>query len=81
VLEEGDDLAPREDRREMVRPARALQVENLRDVEAKDAAVEEDEGAEGLVLRGGRDSALDGEAVGRRFPRRLPAYPSAAPLD
>src|SRR5277367_2144125 len=66
VIEERHDLAAREDRREMVRPAGPLQVEELRHVETEDAAVEEDESAEGLILRRSRDPALDGEMIEER---------------
>jgi hypothetical protein len=50
----------------VVRPAGPLQVEELRHVETENAAVEEDESAEGLILRRSRDPALDGERIEER---------------
>jgi hypothetical protein len=66
VIEEPKDLAAPEDRREVMRPAGPLQVEELEQVQVEYSPVEEDESVEGLVLRGSGDPALDGEMVEER---------------
>jgi hypothetical protein len=60
---EAEPLAPREYGREVVGAPGTLDAVEIGDVEREDGAVEEDEGAEGLVLRGGRRAALDREVV------------------
>jgi hypothetical protein len=63
VLEERAHVAAREDRGEVLGAVSAFEARERRQVEVEDLAVEEGEGAEGLVLGGRRDAAVDGEAV------------------
>ena len=63
LVEERVDIAAREHRREMVGAPGALQALQIGHLQTEDAPVQEDEGAEGLVLRGGREPALHGEVV------------------
>jgi hypothetical protein len=56
-------VAAREDRREVLGAVSAFEARERRRVEVEDLAVEEDEGAEGLVLGGRRDAARGGEVV------------------
>jgi hypothetical protein len=63
VLEERVHLAAREHGRKVEGALGALEANELGEVEREDAAVEEDDGAEGLVLRGGGRVAVDGEVV------------------
>ena len=50
VIEERDDLAPGEDGREMVGAPSTLEAGELRNLDAEDAPVEEDDRAQGLGL-------------------------------
>jgi hypothetical protein len=63
VLQEGQDVTGPEDRGEVVRPARSLKTHELGHRELEDVTVQEEDGAESLVLRGGRDVALASEIV------------------
>jgi hypothetical protein len=66
VVEEGKDLAPREDGGEVMRAASTSEADELGHLQAKDAAIEEDERAKGLVLGGRGDATLHGEVVEER---------------
>ena len=63
LLEQGHDVAAREDGGEVLGTLGALEAVERGQVEFEHLAVEEDEGAEGLVLGGGRDAATHGEVV------------------
>jgi len=63
VFEQRRDLPPREDGREVMRPARPLQPVEIRDGQLEDAAVQEDDRAEGLVQGGRRDLTFDREMI------------------
>jgi len=63
LLEQGHDVAAREDGGEVLGTLGALEAVERGQVEFEHLAVEEDEGAEGLVLGGGRDGATQGEVV------------------
>ena len=63
VVEEGENVAAREDRGEVLGALGALETVERRQVEFEHLAVEEDQRAEGLVLGGGRDAAAQGEVV------------------
>lgn len=58
-----EDLPAREDCGEVLRAPRALQAVQLRHGKVEDAAIREDERAEGLVVRGRRGAALDREVI------------------
>jgi hypothetical protein len=58
MIEEEEDLAPGEDRWEVLGPPGTLESLELRHRAAEDVAVEEDNGAEGLVLSGGGGATL-----------------------
>jgi hypothetical protein len=57
LIEEGEDVAAREDRRQVVGALRTLKPFQGGPFQAEHTPVQEDEGAEGLVLGGGRDPA------------------------
>jgi hypothetical protein len=61
AFEDGQGVAAGEDGREVLGALGPLEGVELGHVEVKDALVEEEEGAEGLVLGGGRGAAVDGE--------------------
>jgi hypothetical protein len=63
VIEDGGDLAARQHRGEVMGTLGPLEADQRGDVEPEDAPVQEDKGAEGLVLGGGRRVPLDGEVV------------------
>jgi hypothetical protein len=63
MLEEGEDVAHSEDRGEMVGAPGALEPDEIGDGAVEDAAVQEDDGAERLVVGGGGDVALDGKII------------------
>jgi hypothetical protein len=63
VVEQRDDLAAREHRREVHGAVRAFEAGERRDFELEHLAVEEHQRAEGLVLRRGRGATADREVV------------------
>jgi hypothetical protein len=63
LLEQRDDLAPREHRRKVLGTSSALEAVQLGHRQVEDAAVQEEHGAEGLVLRRRRRVPLHREMV------------------
>lgn len=63
VIEEEEDLAPGEDRREVLGPPGTLESLELRHRAADDVAVKEDDGAESLVLGGSGSATLHREMI------------------
>ncbi len=63
MIEEEEDLAPGEDRREVLGPPGTLEPLELRHGAAEDVAIEEDDGTEGLVLSGGGSATLHREII------------------
>ena len=63
MFEERDDLASREHRGQVLRTAGALEAVQLGHRKVEDAAVQEEDGAERLVLGGRRCAWLHGEVV------------------
>jgi hypothetical protein len=63
AVEQGEDVAAGEDRGEVLGALRALEAFERGKVEFEHLAVEEDQGAEGLVLGGRGDATTHGEVV------------------
>jgi hypothetical protein len=63
LVEHGAHVGPGEHRREMLGALGTFEARELRHGKVEHAAIQEDDGAEGLVLRGGRGAALLGEMI------------------
>jgi hypothetical protein len=82
LLEERDDLAAAKDRREMLGTVGPLQTVEVRHRDVEDAAVQEDEGTEGLVLRRCGRATLHREMIEEKGDLRRPQLPRvAAPVE
>jgi hypothetical protein len=90
-IEEGEHLAAREDRGEMGGASRAFETSERGRLDFEDLTVQEEERAERLILRGGRDAPTNGEVVeevrhlrGSHLPRVaavVEAHELARPVD
>jgi len=60
-LEDGTDLVPRQHDGQVLEPLGPDNIVEPRELDAEHFAIEEEQGAQGLVLGGGRDLVVDGE--------------------
>ena len=82
LLEQRDDLAAAKDRREMLGTVGPLQSVEVRHRDVEDAAVQEDEGTEGLFLRRCGRATLHREMIEEKGDLRRPQPPRvAAPVE